>query len=81
MTLTLGPIVRSIFMDEPTSLYYKVIEHKMQSIGITSATYFPQFSEIFIPFALHNNSTLTHERIHKYFFATLTELLFKIFFK
>ena len=45
MTLTLGPIVRSIFMDEPTSLYYKVIEHKMQSIGITSATYFPQFSE------------------------------------
>lgn len=68
-------------MDEPTSLYYKVIEHKMQSIGITSATYFPQFSEIFIPFALHNNSTLTHERIHKYFFCNAYGIIIQNFFQ
>lgn len=56
------------------SYYYNIVEYKMNSIGINSAMYFPQFNQIFIPHDLNTKAVLIHEKMHAHFFAIHTDL-------
>lgn len=68
-------------MEEEILYYYKVVEQKMQTIGINSAMYFPQFNQIFIPQDLKIDAVLIHEKIHAYFLYNSYGFIIQDFFK